>query len=267
MEERGGRIDGRHKVLADEKGIEAGAAKFQQVGVRTKARFGHRRAIVGNVLDEFKGGFPAHRKGLEVTIIDAKDACASAESAIQFRVRVNFDEGLHLKFAAECDQITQQRVVQSRDNKQEAIGVIRARFPNLPGVKNEVLAERGQADLHASIAQILEGATEEFAFGEHRKGRRAGRFERLRKRRSIKRIAEDSSRWRSGLELGNYVDSIPGKRGAKIPYRRGGFDPIFEGRFRQDAFAAIDFSAAGFQNAVQDGAGVGMSAHGVELVC
>ena len=45
-----------------------------------------------------------------------------------------------LSDAAERDEIAKKFILKSGDNEQEAVGVVRARFPNLPGIHDEILA-------------------------------------------------------------------------------------------------------------------------------
>ena len=63
------------------------------------------------------------------------------------------------------------------------------------------------------------------------------------------------------------LSGIAGKSGGKITHRGGGLYTVFQRGFRQDAFAVIDFGAARFEDAVEDGAGVGVGVHEGEIVC
>ena len=121
--------------------------------------------------------------------------------------------------------------------------------------------------MFAGIAQIFQRAAEKFAFGENRESGGAGGFKRFGERGSVKGIANDSAGGRGGLEFGEDIDGIARKRSGKIADGRGSGYTIFQGGFGEDAFAMLDFGAAGLEDAVEDGAGVGVGVHGGELVC
>ena len=137
----------------------------------------------------------------------------------------------------------------------------------MPGIEDKILAEDGERDVLAGIAQILEGATEEFALGENGESGGASGFERFGESGRVEGVTDDAARRRGGLELGDDVESVTGERGREIADRRGGFDAVFERGLRQNALAVIDFSAAGFEDAVENSAGVGLSVHEAEIVC
>ena len=66
MKEGRRRIVSSHEVLADEEGVEAGATQFHKICVRSQPRLGYRKAIVGDVLDQFEGCF--HARGGVATV-------------------------------------------------------------------------------------------------------------------------------------------------------------------------------------------------------
>jgi len=192
-------------VFADEKGVEARGAKLLQIGVSAQTRFGNGEAVVGNVIDQLEGGFPPHGESFQVAIVDAEDASFRGQSAVEFGASVYFNERLHGKFAAEGEEVAQERIFEHGDDQKEAVGIIGARFPDLPGIEDKILAQGGQSNLFACIAEVLERAAEEFAFGQNRKRGGAGSFEGFRESRRIERVANDTNRRRSGLEFGDYV--------------------------------------------------------------
>ena len=65
---------------------------------------------------------------------------------------MDLDERLHANLAAERDQVAKKPIVQSRDDEQKAVGVIRARLPNLPGIKDKIFAQDRELNRLAGIA-------------------------------------------------------------------------------------------------------------------
>ena len=96
-----GGVGGLHELFADEEGVEACGAEFDEVGVGAEAGFADGDTIIGNVGDEFEGRFAADFESFQVAIIDTDDACGCGEGAIEFSGSVNFDERLHGEFTAE----------------------------------------------------------------------------------------------------------------------------------------------------------------------
>src|SRR6266849_6567862 len=169
--EGGGGVGGLHEVFADEEGIEACGAEFDEVGAGAEAGFTDRDAFIGNVSDEFEGRFAADFESLQVAIVDTDDACGCGEGAIQFSGSVNFDERLHGEFTAEGDEVAKKLIVESSDDEEKTVGVIGARFPDLPGIKEKILAECRKRGFLAGIAHILERAAKKFRLGEDGEGR------------------------------------------------------------------------------------------------
>jgi hypothetical protein len=267
LEERGGRVGSEHEMLADEEGVEARRAKVPKIGVGAESGFGYGEAMLGDLFDQFERCFHAHSKGLQVAIVDADNAGVRSESAIEFGLRVDLDERLHGKFAAQSEEIAQKRIVERRHNQEETIRIVGTGFPNLPGIKDKILAQSGEGHFLACIAKILERAAEEFTFRENGKRGGAGGFQGFGKGRRVEGIANDAAGGRGRLEFGDDVESVARKSGCEIADRRGGFHTVFERGLRQDALAVIDFGSARFEDAVEDGAGVGLSVHWAELVC
>ena len=136
---------------------------------------------------------------------------SGGESAIEFCRRVDLDERLHVEFAAEGDEFAQSAVVESGDDQEETVGIVGARFPDLPGIEDEIFAQNGERDFFAGIAKIFQRAAEEFAFGENGESGGAGGFEGFGKRGGVKGIANDSARRRGGLEFGDNIEWHRGK--------------------------------------------------------
>ena len=220
------------------------------------------------MLDQFEGSFDADVESFQVAIVDADDAGVGGEGAVEFRAGVNFHERLHSELAAERDQFAKRVVRERCDDEQEAVGVVGARFPDLPGIEDEVLAQRRGALLALRASRRF--------FSEPPKNSPSVRTESaaapaasrdLASRGSVKGIANNSARGRGGLQFGDNIDGIARESERKIADGSCSVYTIFKGGFREDAFAMVDLGAAGLEDAVEDGAGVGVGVHGGELVC
>ena len=95
LRQRGAGVGRGHQRFTNEEGVEAGAAETDKVGVGREAGFGHGDAVVGDLIDEFEGGFEADFERFEVAVIDADDFGAGGEGAVEFGFSVHFDERFH----------------------------------------------------------------------------------------------------------------------------------------------------------------------------
>jgi len=138
-----GRIRSRHELFTDEEGIETGGTKLRQIGVSSESRFSDGKAAVRDLLDEFERGFHAHGESFQVAIVDADDSSICGQGAVELLVSVNFDEGLHAEFTAKSNEIAQRQIVEGSYNQEKAVGVVGPCFPDLPGIKDEILAKSG----------------------------------------------------------------------------------------------------------------------------
>ena len=161
-----------------------------------QAGFGDRDAMFGNLLDQFVRSFRSHSQCFESRLLTPIMRASAASARSSSSRRVDFDQWLHAEFATESDEVAELLVVESGDNQQKTVGIIGARFPDLPGIEDKILAQNRKRDLFARIAQIFQRAVKEFALGKDGKRRGAGRFERLCERYCIKWIADDSARGR-----------------------------------------------------------------------
>src|SRR5258708_19025667 len=112
LDERGGRIGSEHQVLADEKRVEAGFAEFLQVVVGAEAGFADGDAIVRDAFNQFERSLHADVERFQVAVVDADDAAAYGEGAVEVLGRMNFHERLHSKFTAKAYEGAQLRVTQ-----------------------------------------------------------------------------------------------------------------------------------------------------------
>src|SRR6266480_2419904 len=128
-------------------------------------------------------------------------------------------------------------------------------------VENEILAQDRKLRALSRVAKILERAAEEFRLGKNGQGHGSGGLERLRERDGIERLAQDAAAWRSGLELRHNVDSGTCKCAREIAQRRRRLHAVLQRRFGQHFLAKLNLGSPRFQNAVEQGSGIGLSTH------
>ncbi len=141
--EGGGGIGREHQAGADEEGVETRGAQFCQFGGGADAGFADGDAVVGYLVDQFERGFDADIERFQIAVVDADDFCAGGDGAREFFAGVNFDHRLHAEFPAESDQFDELLLAQRRDDQQKTVGVIGARFPDLPRIEDKILAKNG----------------------------------------------------------------------------------------------------------------------------
>ena len=83
----------------------------------------------------------------KIAIVDADDASACGEGAIEFDLGMNFDERLHVEFPAESEQVPKKRIVKRGNNEQKTVGIVGAGLPHLPGIEDKIFAQRRAAQL------------------------------------------------------------------------------------------------------------------------
>src|SRR5260370_14114540 len=152
----GGRMGGEHKMRANEESVKTGGAELDEIGVRAQAGFADGDAFVGNAPDQFERGIDLNGQGLQVAVVYTDDARTGSERAIELFSGVNFDERLHADLAAKSEEVTNQAICKCGNNQQKTVGVVGARFPNLPGIENKIFAQDWELNRLAGIAQILQ---------------------------------------------------------------------------------------------------------------
>ena len=192
-------------MRADEESIETGGAKLNEIVVGAQAGLADGDAFVGNAADQCEGGFDADGERFEIAVVYADDAGAGGEGAVEFRRGVDLDERFHANFAAECKEVTKQRIFKYGDDEEKAIRVVGTSFPDLPGIEDKIFAQNRELDGLAGIAEVFQRAPEKFAFGQNRESGSARGFERLRESYGIEGIAKNAARRRGRLEFGKYV--------------------------------------------------------------
>src|SRR5258708_4430698 len=233
LDERGSRIGSEHQVLTDEKRIETGFLELLQVVVGAEAGFADGDAIFWDASDQFERSLDADVERLQVAVVDADDAAANGESAAEFLGRVNFHERLHSKFAAEGDEVAKLRVAQHSGHEQEAVRIVRASFPDLPGIEDKILAEYGKIHGFSGVAEIFQRAAKKFRFGEDGERHGARGFECGGQPGRIELLAQNALGRGSGLELGEDVESNARKRSGEVAERRGRIETVFLRRVGQ----------------------------------
>src|SRR6266404_8204176 len=123
--------------------------------MRAQAGFTDHDTMVGNLVDQLEGRFGTDGQSLQVAIVHPQDAGVRGERPVKFSPGVNFDQRLHAKLAAERDELMELRIGKRSDNQEKTVGVVSTRFPNLPGIEDEVLPQYRKSYGLAGFAEIL----------------------------------------------------------------------------------------------------------------
>src|SRR5258705_7330680 len=118
--------------------------------------FADRDTMIGNLVNQLEGSFGAYGQRLQVAIVHSQDSGVRGKRTVQFRPGMNFNERLHTKLAAERDEFMQLRISKRSNNQEKTVAVVCARFPNLPGIEDEVLAKYRKSYGLAGFAKIFQ---------------------------------------------------------------------------------------------------------------
>lgn len=170
-----------HEGFADEDGTGTGRVQSVDVGGAMDSAFGDEdgvRAGAGKpeASGQAFGGTEVDLEQVEVAVVDADEGRADVQGAVQFGFVVNFDEHGEAGGAAEVVEPPQAVVVENGGDEEDGVGAPLDGFGDLSFVDDEVLAEEGEGDGGSDLAEVGEGALEEFFVGEHRETVGAGGF-------------------------------------------------------------------------------------------
>ena len=144
-------------MLADEECVESRGSQAREIGMRLKPDSTHCHTFIRNRLDQLFRCFNAHFERAQIAIVHAQNASPAVKARTSSSRSMYFDERLHSQFAAERQQLEQHLILEARDNQQEGVSIRRPRFPHLPRIDNEILAQHRQADRpRAHRAYILD---------------------------------------------------------------------------------------------------------------
>ena len=87
---------------------------------------------------------------------------------------MNFHQGFHFQRAAERKQFFESSIAENCSNQKKRIGTRRTRFPYLPRVNDEILAQDRNLRRTAGFLQIAERAMKEILLRQHRERRSTG---------------------------------------------------------------------------------------------
>ena len=84
---------------------------------------------------------------MQIAIVDANDAGPSREGDIEFRQRMNFDQGFHAEMTGIGNQIGQNVLREYGDNEQDRIGTRRGGLRDHVFIDDKFLAQNGRTGL------------------------------------------------------------------------------------------------------------------------
>src|SRR5215211_1388117 len=130
-----------HQALADQKRRDAGAGKTGDIGRRKDAALGHDHALARDERRQSLARAQARFEGLEVAVVDADEARAQAQRALELGFVVHLDECVHAERKGCLLEIPRSDIVDGRHDDEDTVGPPRARLDDLVGVVQEILAQ------------------------------------------------------------------------------------------------------------------------------
>ena len=103
---------------------------------------------------------------LEVAGVDADDAAAGVEGALQLDLVVDLDQGRHAQALGALDQRDEGLLLERCDDEQGDVGAVRPALPQLVGRHDEVLAQQRHRDASAYGVQVGQAPAEAALLGE-----------------------------------------------------------------------------------------------------
>ena len=113
-----------------------------------------------------EGGVQRRLEGLEVAVVDAEQGRREGEGGLDLRRIVHLDQHVHAEVPRERVELGERARVERGDDEQDAVRAERARLEHLPGVDDEVLAQRRQGGGVAGRRQVRVVALEVALVGE-----------------------------------------------------------------------------------------------------
>ena len=213
--------------------------------------------------------FHAHVQRLQIAIVHANNPRPDRQRTIKFRAVCTSTSGSIFSSRPNRHQFPQRTIAQRRHNQQKTVRIVRPRFPHLPGIENEILAQHWQldavpahpADSSASRRKIparsAPTAPPLLLPPDHAPNATASNGSRSTPR-------EGDAGFSSAI---TFSSTRTRKRAGKIAHRRSRRDTELQRRLRQHPLAVVHRRAARLQNPVEHRARVRLSRHLRMFVC
>jgi hypothetical protein len=129
-----------HERLPDEEGGNPMRGKASDGSVIVKAAFAYHQVVCGDMLQQVQGRSHSRMKRMEVTIVDADNAAAALQRFLQFCCGMHFNEWCETEVLTQSCQVDELRDIERGGDQQDGICAIPARFIELIGVDDKILA-------------------------------------------------------------------------------------------------------------------------------
>src|SRR3569832_62534 len=149
-------------------------------------------------------GLQRRLEGAEIAVVHADERCRERQGALELIGIVHLHQYCHAALGGELRELVHARVVERRDDEQDAVRADCARLVHLIGIDNEILAQRRQLAGGARLLQIALATLKEIGVGEHGETRRAVSRVTRRDRGGIERFAQHTQARRNQQEHGDH---------------------------------------------------------------
>ena len=179
------------------------AGEAGQIGRRMKPAFGDDEAIARDQGRQPLADCQRRFECTQIAVVDADEPRFQTQRAFELIFLVNFNENVHAIGKRGIFDLGCGDVVDRRHDDQDAIGPQRARFHDLVGLVDEILAQHRQGGRRARLRQELGPALERGRVGEHRQTGGAARLIGFGERRRIEIGADKPLRGAGLFDLGD----------------------------------------------------------------
>ena len=124
--------------------MDAVAAHQRDVVWGVDATFGHQQAPSGHLFAQTECGVERDRKRPQAAVVDAQHRRRHAQGTLELGGVVHLHQHVHAEFAGEAGVVGELGVVERGHDQQHAVSAEQARLVHLPGIDQEVLAQRRQ---------------------------------------------------------------------------------------------------------------------------
>ena len=153
------------------------------------------------------GGGEIDFEGLQIPVVHADEPGRDFQRAAELLLVVHFHEHGKAGLAGEGMETFELFIGQNGDDEEDGVRAPFDGFENLAFVDDEILAEQGQLDGGADLAEIIERALEELLVREDGEAARAGGLVFARDADGVEIRADDAGGGRGFLHFGDQADT------------------------------------------------------------
>ena len=154
--------------------MDASVAHLRHIVTGMDAGFGDHAHALRHVGQQVQRRLKRRLEGAQVTVVDADQFDAQRQCTLELFAVMHLDQHIHAQLTRLTIQSAQARIVQRRNDQQDAVGADGTRFQHLIRMDDEVLANHRNRDGITRLDHEVLVPLEEVGIGEHRQTGSAG---------------------------------------------------------------------------------------------